>query len=58
MLPFVKKWMYLDGIMINYLCIIDTNNRLVVVRIAERGVGWWRVDEIGEEGTDSQLLNK
>ena len=23
--------------------------------IAERGVGWWRVDEIGEEGTESQL---
>ena len=55
MSPFVTTWMYFDGIMLIYLCIIDTNNRLVVVRIAERGVGWWRVDEIGEEGTDSQL---
>ena len=39
MLPFVTTWMYSDGIMLIYLCIIDTNNRLVVVRIAERGSG-------------------
>ena len=49
-LPFVTTWVCFDGIMLIDLCIIDTDNRLVVVRVAERGLVWWGVGEIGEDG--------
>ena len=48
-LPFVTTGVCFDGIMLIDLCIIDTDNRLVVVRVAERGWVWWGVGEIGED---------
>ena len=50
----MTTWVYFDGIMLIDLCIIDTDNRSVVVRVAERGLLWWRVGEIGEKG-ESQV---